>query len=644
VKNGKYSRGLRLDGGAAARTEDDVLKFTYQLTISAWVYPHHVSGRQDIVRKWYVPDSYGLFIVDGNFVFSVAFPGGVTYDVSAPATKRHWTHVTGVFDGTGTTKSIKIYINGNNRHEKTFTGEHPLQENTRPLVVGGYTFRGRIDEVGLYDAAFTDGEVENLASRDKSFYFGADSFVYLKTRPDGEWVGDCFSAEEMGYDFYGGRLGRWFEAAPQGSQACRITDRWGNDVITGGPVPADQRCAFIYEAALMARPERTYGFWWMAGPDHDDARRFKRPGKSLSGFGRAQASGANSQWKTYNHVVGGRTLFADVERCIDLPGKKPEDPRIPCTVENDTARWAQCEPSESRPNACKDNQAVLEGFLKGVAELGLTPGVYTGAERWKEFFGENYVPTDGSGEPIPFVLWLAGFDITTNDDNGGPRFPGEVEEAFPAAEATGLGGMRTVIWQHHIKRPDWDGMQQNPSRGFVPQPTAVLPPPSVLTPTDDHGHLANPCPAGDDGYFISNTVFEYSTPGKCFPYWEWLWRLEQERTSGGPKYFHVKVKYVSGPGDPVQIYVGEILSSPWRGVYGPDYSTGTWPQTISIGQTVDIGTISPDGFPGTQHDGYFTLAITPVEGPYPAAGLYRFEITKIYAMDVFTGAITVIYP
>jgi hypothetical protein len=30
--------------------------------------------------------------------------------------------------------------------------------------------------------------------------------------------------------------------------------------------------------------------------------------------------------------------------------------------------------------------------------------------------------------------------------------------------------MRTVIWQHHINRPDWDAMRQNPSKGFVPQP------------------------------------------------------------------------------------------------------------------------------------------------------------------------------
>jgi hypothetical protein len=464
--NAKYGRGLSLVGSATARTEEDAPNFTDRLTISAWVYPYRVSGTQDIVREGSTPSSYGLFIVEGNFIFSVAFPGEVTHHVFAPAPVRQWTHVTGVYDGTATTKSIKIYTDGQNRDEKPITDLPPLQQSTQPVVIGGHALRGRIDEVGLYEAVFTDDEVKNLAGQDKSVYFGSDSYVY----PDGDRF-STDSTEEMGYNFYAGRLGRWLEGAPQGSQACRITNTSGHDVITGDPVPEDEKCAFIYEAALIARPERTYGFWWMAGPDHDDAHPFKRPGRNLSGFGRAQASEANSQWKTYNHLVGGRTLFADVERCISLPGEEPGE-RIPCTVENDTAGWAQCKPSESRVNACKDNQAVLEGFLSRVAALGFTPGVYTRPGIWNEFFGENYVPTDASGKPIPFVLWSTGlpYPATTDTENGGPRLPEKVEQDFRAAEVTGLGGMRTVIWQHHMNRPDWDAMRQNPSKGFVPQP------------------------------------------------------------------------------------------------------------------------------------------------------------------------------
>jgi hypothetical protein len=285
----------------------------------------------------------------------------------------------------------------------------------------------------------------------------------------------------------------------------------------------------------------------------------------------------------------------------------------------------------------------LEGFLKRAAALGFTPGIYTGAEIWEEFFGKDYVPQQGSGNPIPFVLWLTGYS-TTDTEGGGPHPVEQVGQDLEAAEQQALGGMRTVVWQHHINRPDWDATRQNPSKGFVPRPVPVPPPSvSVLTPTDDHRPPGIPsCP--DDGYFVSNNVFEYSSPGGCFSSWHWLWRLQQERTSGGAKYFHVKVKYVNGPGAPVQISIGEILSTSWNGVYGPDYSTGGLPETISIGQTLDLETTSPDGFPGTQHEGYFILYIMSVGGPYPPGGLYRFEIVEIYAVDVSTGAMTVMYP
>jgi len=451
---GKYGQGLGLDGAnSMAETEGDAPSFTDRLTISAWVFHERVSGTQAIVREGSTPGSYGLFIVGGSFMFSVAFPGEVTHHVFAPAPVGQWSHVTGVYDGAA--KSIKIYINGDEHSEQAFTEQPPLQPSTRPVVMGSNSswnaFRGKIDEVALYDAVFTADEVRKLASQDEPLYFGSDSSVHPED-------GDRFSDEELGYDFYGGRLGRWLEGGGR-LPACRIADYAGNDVITGEPVSYGCQ-AFIYEAALIARPERTYGFWWMAGPDHDDARPFKRPGRDLSGFGWEQALRANSQFRTYNHVVGGRTIFADVERCISCPAGE------------DSSGWAPCEPES--PNACKDNRAVLEGFLKGVAERGLTPGVYTGAERWNEFFGKNYIPTDGSGKPIPFVLWLTGFNTTDNPTHGKPRPPDEVEEDFHAAEAAGLGSMRTVIWQHHINLPDWDVMRQNPSGNFMPRPGLMI--------------------------------------------------------------------------------------------------------------------------------------------------------------------------
>jgi len=440
---GRYGAGARFDGiDDVAESEPGVLNFDDRLTIAAWVYPESTDGVQTIVNKWYALDSYSLSIQGGSFAFTLAFrgggPWGTTVDVRAPAVANAWSHVVGVFDGKSQTASL--YVNGVLRGVEVTPRKH-LQQSERPVAVGNHPewnpLRGRIDEVALYDAVLTGDQVKALAGLDAPPHHGADTSVKPWTRqyPDGE---------ANGYDIYLGRLG--FDLYP-----CSIQDRYGNDVLTWEKGDPAEKCQFIYEAATIARPERTYAYWWVVGPAHPDAAAYFSPYE----FGMEQARRLIEQRRMYGHLIGGRTLFGDVERSRTAP---------------DTSGWEQCKPFESAPGACARNREVLEGFLHTIAAADghLVPGVYTRADIWVAFFGADYLPLDAAGERQQFALWLAGCSITSGC--GKARDAGAVEMLLPTAEQTVLGGMGTVLWQHHVNCADYDATSSSTSGLLAPRP------------------------------------------------------------------------------------------------------------------------------------------------------------------------------
>lgn len=457
--SGRFGRGVRFDGvDDRAETADNVLNFTDSLTISAWVYPERLEGPQTIVNKWYFADSYMLSVQDSDFVFSVALPGGplgTTYDVRAPAKAGRWTHVAGVFNK-GWSR-IRLYLDGVYRGS-TPTPYQSLQQSDRPVVVGNNpewnAFKGRIDEVGLYAAALSSDQIRTLAARPRSAFHGADTTVSFD---DGHFP----KGSDYGYDVFAGRLGFGRSAT------CRIRDEHAADVLTwkrdqpdccttkdGCSKQKDAQmcqCQFSYEAAIVARPERTYGYWWMFGPRW-------RGSRSPSEYGAAQAGKLIDQRRLYSHLVGGDTLFADVE---------------PSLVKPDSSGWEVCIDIPGgtlarNQQACDRNREVLTGFLWRVADAGFEPGVYTTPEIWVTFFGDDWAPEkeDASGR-LGFVLWLTGC-ATTQTATGGPRKPGDVEADLRTVEGTALGGMRAVLWQHHIEDPDYDVTRKNPSGRLTP--------------------------------------------------------------------------------------------------------------------------------------------------------------------------------
>jgi len=426
----------RFDGvDDLATTDENVLNFTNKLTASAWVYPERLTGTQTIVNKWASPDSYMLMIGDGDFIFALAFPEGYVA-VRTPATSFVWKHVAGVFDGD--TRKAKIYVNGVLKATVDTPGS-TLQQSARRVSVGyrppWNAFQGRIDEVGLYAAALSSAQVRALASKDFAPYHGADT----STRP---WAGEYPAGSAAGYDIYLGSLGNI-------GSYCRIRDRYGRDILTGAST-ANSCSAFVYEAAVLARPERTYPFMHLKGPQHELA------GSDKYQFGRDQATHLINRWTLYRHLIGGHTLFADVERSI---GGSDESGWEVCTIYD--------------PDACARNRAVLTGFLQRIVDSSfpIQPGVYTSPYKWVEFFGKEFIPQNTLGEPQPFVLWLAGCGITTGVGN--QRTPLEVQEDLPTALESVLGGMKARIWQHHIDDPDFDALTYNPWGYISPLPGSI---------------------------------------------------------------------------------------------------------------------------------------------------------------------------
>lgn len=176
---GRIDRARHFDG------VDDRIEVPYHprfgaqaaLTVSAWVRPSRLSGPQTVVNQWYAPDSWGLFLIDGFWVFSVAFPDGVwgrTASVSAPATVDVWTHVTGVYDGA----ELTLYLNGSLAGTTVAPGL--LQASDRPVLLGynpsWNAFQGALDEVRVYNRGLTGGQI--LTLRDRTANDGDGDGVY----------------------------------------------------------------------------------------------------------------------------------------------------------------------------------------------------------------------------------------------------------------------------------------------------------------------------------------------------------------------------------------------------------------------------------------------------------------------------------
>ncbi len=135
------------------------------ITVEAWIRPDSTTGLYDSPlmktssSNW--TDGYGLYYNSGNIVFFVNNWSSVS--VAAPVALDQWQHVVGTYsqaDG-----NLRLYINGTELD--TLAYANPIVHSAGSLHIGqgigstGYTWDGRLDEVAIYDAALTAGQVSD---------------------------------------------------------------------------------------------------------------------------------------------------------------------------------------------------------------------------------------------------------------------------------------------------------------------------------------------------------------------------------------------------------------------------------------------------------------------------------------------------
>ncbi len=140
---------------------NDELNFIKGFTIDTWVKGDNKPDNSGAkISQWFSKgDNYQLnWDHDNDTYQSVAtrMTGGwlIVAQIQEPLQAQEWYHIAGTWNG----RSLKIYLNGNLSKTRNWAGSSEL--NNSPLIIGGPSFTGTVDEVKLYNRALTDEEIE----------------------------------------------------------------------------------------------------------------------------------------------------------------------------------------------------------------------------------------------------------------------------------------------------------------------------------------------------------------------------------------------------------------------------------------------------------------------------------------------------
>ena len=166
-------------GGNGAHVETNPLEIEDGLTVSAWVYPIEKTTDGAWTKNLGIVSQYPGRSQSQTWIFeinsdlsSVRFWDGsgnsdwLTDGTGVPETE--WTHVAAVWKRGG---QRKIYVDGEERASEPAALDKPMDVDGVPTRVG-YTgdysryFKGRLDEVRVYDRDLTATEIGGLADED----------------------------------------------------------------------------------------------------------------------------------------------------------------------------------------------------------------------------------------------------------------------------------------------------------------------------------------------------------------------------------------------------------------------------------------------------------------------------------------------
>jgi len=164
ITQGKFGNALSFNGTSDWVTVSNAspLNLTTGMTLEAWVFPTATTGVRDILLKEGTNvDIYNLYARNGHGRPEAnVFVGGVNRMAEGSALPANaWRHVAGTYDGA----TLRLFINGVQVASEAVSGSIPA--STGPLRIGGNGiwgefFRGRIDEVRIYNRALSQSEIQ----------------------------------------------------------------------------------------------------------------------------------------------------------------------------------------------------------------------------------------------------------------------------------------------------------------------------------------------------------------------------------------------------------------------------------------------------------------------------------------------------
>ena len=164
TSSGRFGGALNLTANGQMVTVPDAgsLDLTTGMTLEAWIYPTSNSGVRDVVIKEGAGvDVYNLYHrngfgrPEGNVFVSGA--NRVAEGTALPI--NTWTHLATTYDGT----TLRLFVNGALVSSTLMSG--PIATSSGALRIGGNSlwgewFRGRIDEVRIYNRALSATEIQ----------------------------------------------------------------------------------------------------------------------------------------------------------------------------------------------------------------------------------------------------------------------------------------------------------------------------------------------------------------------------------------------------------------------------------------------------------------------------------------------------